>query len=179
MKAREYHRRFFRRQVRPKVIELQDFGSELFADIKNVGSLLTIDEEAGEFDEGVFGASSPEYRLQKEMLASRYHICVTNPPYMGGKGMNKNLSDFVKRNYPDSKADLFAAFIERCLEFTEKDGYTAMITQHSWMFLSSYEKLRVKLLKNHRIDTLVHLGPRAFEEIGGEVVQSVAFVLQK
>lgn len=179
MKAREYHRRFFRKQVRPKVIELQDFGSELFAEIKNVGSLLTIDEEVGEFDEGVFGASTPEYRLQKEMLSSRYHVCATNPPYMGSKGMNKDLSDFVKRHYPDSKADLFAAFIERCLEFTEKDGYTAMITQHSWMFLSSYEKLRVKLLKNHRIDTLVHLGPRAFEEIGGEVVQSVAFVLQK
>jgi hypothetical protein len=179
MKAREYHRRFFRKKVTPKVIELQDFGSELFADIKNVGSLLIIDDDAEEFDEGVFGASSPEYELQKEMLASRYHVCVTNPPYMGSKGMNKALKAFVAKHYPDAKADLFAAFIERCLEFTEKEGYTAMITQHSWMFLSSYEKLRVKLLKNHRIDTLVHLGPRAFEEIGGEVVQSVAFVLQK
>jgi type I restriction-modification system DNA methylase subunit len=98
---------------------------------------------------------------------------------MGSKGMNKELSAFVKKNYPDSKADLFACFMERCLEFTVDDGLMAMINQHSWMFLSSYEKLRIKLLENHKIDTLVHLGPRAFEEIGGEVVQSVAFVLQK
>jgi len=69
--------------------------------------------------------------------------------------------------------------MERCLDFTVYEGLMGMINQHSWMFLSSYEKLRIKLLENHKIDTLVHLGPRAFEEIGGEVVQSVAFVLQK
>jgi len=112
--------------------------------------------------------------LQKE-----YTCTVTNPPYMGSKGMNKELSAFVKKNYADSKADLFACFMERCLDFTVDDGMMGMINQHSWMFLSSYEKLRIKLLENHKIDTLVHLGPRAFEEIGGEVVQSVAFVLQK
>ncbi len=112
--------------------------------------------------------------LQKE-----YTVTVTNPPYMGSKGMNKELSTFVKKNYPDSKSDLFACFMERCLTFTQEGGLMGMINQHSWMFLSSYEKLRIKLLENHKIDTLVHLGPRAFEEIGGEVVQSVAFVLQK
>lgn len=112
--------------------------------------------------------------LQKE-----YTCVVTNPPYMGSKGMNNALSAFVKKNYPDSKADLFACFMERCLDFTVDDGLMGMINQHSWMFLSSYEKLRIKLIENHKIDTLVHLGPRAFEEIGGEVVQSVAFVLQK
>jgi type I restriction-modification system DNA methylase subunit len=112
--------------------------------------------------------------LQKE-----YTCTVTNPPYMGSKGMNDELKQFVKKNYPDSKADLFACFMERCLEFTVDDGLMGMINQHSWMFLSSYEKLRIKLLENHKIDTLVHLGPRAFEEISGEVVQSVAFVLQK
>ena len=93
--------------------------------------------------------------------------------------MNKELNDFVKKHYPDSKSDLFAVFMERGLEFTKPKGYMAMINQHSWMFLSSYEKLRKKIIKNHKIDSLVHLGPRAFEEIGGEVVQSVAFVLQK
>ena len=70
-------------------------------------------------------------------------------------------------------------FMERALQMTVHQGYMAMINQHSWMFLSSYEKLRVKIIQNHKIDTLVHLGPRAFDEIGGEVVQTVAFVLQK
>ena len=98
---------------------------------------------------------------------------------MGSKGMNKELSDFVKKRYPDSKSDLFAVFMERGLELTKPHGFMSMINQHSWMFLSSYEKLRIKIIKNHKIDTLVHLGARAFEEIGGEVVQSVAFVLQK
>jgi type I restriction-modification system DNA methylase subunit len=98
---------------------------------------------------------------------------------MGGKGMNAQLSDFVKANYPDSKSDLFAVFMERCLELTCKHGFMAMINQHSWMFLSSYEKLRIKVIEDHRIDTMVHLGARAFEEIGGEVVQSVAFVLER
>ena len=73
----------------------------------------------------------------------------------------------------------FRMFMERTLEMTVPHGYMAMINQHSWMFLSSYEKLRVKLIKHHKIDTLVHLGARAFDEIGGEVVQSVAFVLEK
>lgn len=114
------------------------------------------------------------YYLQKE-----YTVTVTNPPYMGSKGMNQTLSTFVKKHYPDSKSDLFACFMERCLTFTEEHGFMGMINQHSWMFLSSYEKLRKKLIQQHHIDTLVHLGPRAFEEIGGEVVQSVAFVLEK
>ena len=98
---------------------------------------------------------------------------------MGGKGINKELGDFVKTRYPDSKSDLFAVFMERCLELTCKHGFMAMINQHSRMFLSSYEKLREKIIKEHYIDTMIHLGPRAFEEIGGEVVQSVAFVLER
>jgi type II restriction/modification system DNA methylase subunit YeeA len=98
---------------------------------------------------------------------------------MGNKGMNKELSDFVKIRYPDSKSDLFAVFMERTLELTKSHGFMSMINQHSWMFLSSYEKLRIKIIEKQRIDTMVHLGSRAFEEIGGEVVQSVAFVLEK
>ena len=98
---------------------------------------------------------------------------------MGSKGMNTELKNFVNARYPDSKSDLFAVFMERSLELTKEHGFMSMINQHSWMFLSSYEKLRVKIIEKQRIDTLVHLGPRAFEEIGGEVVQSVAFVLEK
>lgn len=178
MKARQYHKRFFRKEFKPNIVELEDYGGDEFAGIKNYGSLLTPNESAS-FDDGVFGQNSREYELQKKILSSQFDCVVTNPPYMGSKGMNKELSDFVKKRYPDSKSDLFAVFMVRCLELTRLHGFMAMINQHSWMFLSSYEKLRVKIIENERIDTMVHLGPRAFEEIGGEVVQSVAFVLEK
>jgi len=178
MKARLYHRRFFRKNTKAKVIELEDYNSEVFANIKNFGSLL-VPNDTEELSDGIFGQNSAEYELQKEILSSQYSCVVTNPPYMGSKGMNKELSDFVKKRYPHSKSDLFAVFMEKSLEFTKEHGFMSMINQHSWMFLSSYEKLRIKIIENHKIDSLVHLGPRAFEEIGGEVVQSVAFVLEK
>ena len=178
MKARLYHRRFFRRNTRAKVIELEDYNSEVFANIKNYGSLL-VPNDTNDFTDGVFGHNSAEFELQKQLLTDKYSCVVTNPPYMGSKGMNKELSDFVKKRYPDSKSDLFAVFMERSLELTKEHGFMSMINQHSWMFLSSYEKLRVKIIEDQKIDTMVHLGPRAFEEIGGEVVQSVAFVLEK
>lgn len=131
------------------------------------------------FEDGIFAQNNAEFELQKKILGSEFTCVVTNPPYMGGKGMNSELGDFVKSRYPDSKSDLFAVFMERTLELTKQNGFMSMINQHSWMFLSSYEKLREKIIKNHKIDTMVHLGARAFEEIGGEVVQSVAFVLKK
>ena len=176
MKARQYHKRFFRRSVTPKIVELQAFGDE-FKGIKNYGSLMTPKDHG--FEDGIFSQSSREFDLQKQILGSEFRCVVTNPPYMGSKGMNNELGDFVKSRYPDSKSDLFAVFMERCLELTKDHGFMAMINQHSWMFLSSYEKLREKIINEHKIDTMVHLGPRAFEEIGGEVVQSVAFVLEK
>lgn len=111
-----------------------------------------------------------------ETLAQKYQVVCTNPPYMGGSGMGAKLGKYVKDNYPDSKSDLFAVFIERCGEMTAKNGYQAMITQHAWMFLSSFEKLRSKLLQKDTVN-MTHLGARAFEEIGGEVVQTTSFVL--
>jgi len=115
---------------------------------------------------------------QSRLLAESYDIVVTNPPYMGSGNMNPLLAEYLKSNYPNAKSDLFAAFMERCQKNTKQNAFFAMITQHAWMFLSSYEKLRKELLQ---IDTvnMVHLGPRAFEEIGGEVVQSTAFVMRK
>ncbi len=115
---------------------------------------------------------------QAQIMAQKYDVVVTNPPYMGSSGMSAKLTEYVKKNYPDSKSDLFAVFIERCGQMTQKNGYQAMITQHAWMFLSSYEKLRAKLLKQETV-SMAHLGARAFEEIGGEVVQTTSFVLQK
>ena len=108
-------------------------------------------------------------------MAQKYDVVVTNPPYMGSSGMSNKLADFVKKNYPDSKSDLFAVFIEKCGTMLNKRGYQAMITQHAWMFLSSYEKLRAKLLSRDTIN-MAHLGARAFDEIGGEVVQTTSFV---
>lgn len=120
----------------------------------------------------------PQLARQTEVLQQRYDVVVTNPPYMGSSGMNSLLSSFVKEEYPDSKADLFAVFIERCGNMTVKGGYTAMITQHAWMFLSSYEKLRKKMNRRNIIN-MAHLGARAFDEIGGEVVQTTAFITYK
>ena len=114
---------------------------------------------------------------QAEILARKYDVVVTNPPYMGSSGMNDRLSAWVKEEYPDSKSDLFAVFMERCNELLKTDGYQAMITQHAWMFLSSFERLRTKLQK-HELVNMAHLGARAFDEIGGEVVQTTAFVMK-
>ena len=114
---------------------------------------------------------------QAKYLSPKYHVVVTNPPYMGGKGMNADLKKFAETKYPDSKSDLFAMFMERCLELVQKHGTIGMITMQSWMFLSSFEKLRTKLLDEDTILTMAHLGPRAFDTIGGEVVQTTAFTL--
>ena len=114
---------------------------------------------------------------QAEYLSPHYHVVVTNPPYMGSKGMNTDLKKFAETKYSDSKSDLFAMFIERCLELVQKHGTIGMITMQSWMFLSSFEKLRTKLLDEDTILSMAHLGPRGFDTIGGEVVQTTAFTL--
>lgn len=111
-----------------------------------------------------------------EILSSKYDVVVTNPPYMGTSNANGKLSEFLKKNYLVSKNDLFAAFMERCAIFSKNECYYSMITQHSWMFLTSYEKLRNQLLENITIISMSHLGTRAFEEIGGEVVQTTIFI---
>ena len=113
-----------------------------------------------------------------ELLAQKYDVVVTNPPYMAVSNAGAKVNDYVKKNFPDSKADLFAVFIERCGQMAKKNGYQAMITQHAWMFLSSFEKLRTKLLAVDIVN-MAHLGARAFEEIGGEVVQTTSFVIRK
>ena len=160
--------------------------TEAFADAREYGSILRVDEAtlraaqscafAGE------SAASEEMRdmaSQAVILAGQYDAVITNPPYMGSSGMNEKLSRFVKERYPDSKSDLFAVFMERCGELLHADGEQAMITQHAWMFLSSFERLRAKLLQSDTIVSMAHLGARAFEEIAGEVVQTTAFVLSR
>jgi len=113
------------------------------------------------------------------LLSDRFHAVVTNPPYMGGKSMNADLSKYVKANYPMGKADLLAVFMEVCNAFNINNGLIGMINQHSWMFLSSFEDLRKKSIANYIIKSMLHLGPRVFDELSGEVVQSTSFVLKK
>ena len=112
---------------------------------------------------------------QAILLSQKYDAVVTNPPYMGSSGMGAPMANFVKKYYPDSKSDLFAVFIEVCSRMAAKNRYQAMITQHAWMFLSSFEKLRAKMMLTETVN-MAHLGARAFEEIGGEVVQTTSFV---
>ena len=216
MKARQYDRRFFSRQIQPNVYAIQEsngidrYALEYFCngdaklkaamdsiitemhDAKEYGSILNItpvDFAAlyARFDEvrdnismskeSVLNSLLPLVQVA-EALSQKYDVVVTNPPYMGSSGMSAKLSDYVKKNYPDSKADLFAVFIEKCGQMPKKNGYQAMITQHAWMFLSSFEKLRTKLLTVDIVN-MAHLGARAFEEIGGEVVQTTSFVMRK
>lgn len=115
---------------------------------------------------------------QAILLTQKYDVVVTNPPYMPVSNAETRLNDYVKKNYPDSKTDLFAVFIERCKEMLKVNGYQAMITMHSWLFISSYEKLRKKILLSDII-SMAHLGARAFDEISGEVVQTTSFIVRK
>lgn len=163
---------------------------EQFQDAKTFGSLIRPREtNAGAVRQRL--ASRPAVRdltltgthnkavlalTQAEVLNQRYHVVIANPPYMGSKGMNGDLKAFAERNYPDSKSDLFAMFIERGFDLALPKAYSALVTMQSWMFLSSYEKLRKGLIKDNSIVTLAQLGARAFDSIGGEVVQTTAFV---
>ena len=158
-------------------------------DAKEYGSILTItpqdwDALYARFDEVADESSFHRESIRKKLLplvrvaqtlAQKYDVVVTNPPYMGASNMNSDLSEYVKKYYSDSKSDLFAVFIEVCSRMAKQNGYQAMITQHAWMFLSSFEKLREKMMLTETV-SMAHLGARAFEEIGGEVVQTTSFV---
>ena len=197
MKARQYNRRILSAENQPNLANFADVmyvdtsllsGSlrkfaEQFQFADTYGSLMTVTKPAG-LDEAVsaflptFGMNARQLEMMMrvaQILTQKYDVVCTNPPYMGGSGMNTTLSTYVKKNFPDSKSDLFACFMEKCGQLIKRNGLYAMITQHAWMFLSSYEKLREKL-KMHSIVDMAHLGARAFDEIGGEVVQTTAFV---
>ena len=161
-------------------------------DAKEYGSIITVSQQEWSALYDRFAEITEDINMSRETalrellplvqvaeaLVQKYDTVVTNPPYMGSSGMNAKLTDFVKKNYSDSKSDLFAVFIEKCGQMAKRNGYQAMITQHSWMFLSSFEKLRTKLLSVDIVN-MAHLGARAFEEIGGEVVQTTSFVIRK
>lgn len=116
---------------------------------------------------------------QARIMSQKYDCVVTNPPYNPVSNCENKLQEYVKKNYPDSKTDFFAIFMEKALTLIKKNSYYGMINMHSWMFLSSYETLRSKTLHNSTIVTMAHLGARAFEEINGEIVQTTAFIIKK
>ena len=186
------HSNFFKgddyAEVRAVMKELFD----LFKHGKTFGSLIQIppdiackmdevkaivDKKLGSWFSGSDVQILKKLADQAFILSRQYDCVVANPPYMGSKGMNPLLKEFAKERFPDSKSDLCAIFIERNLEFTKKHGAVGMITMQSWMFLSSFENLRKKILDQNTILSMAHLGARAFDTIGGEVVSTTAFVL--
>lgn len=170
---------------------------DTFIDAKEYGSILNVPDSdydyalsviddfeqsvPVDFEAQILRGKTDDIRAlvnQAKLLSQKYDVVVTNPPYMAVSNAGVKVNDYVKKNFPDSKADMFAVFIERCGQMAKQNGYQAMITQHSWMFLSSFEKLRTKLLTVDIIN-MAHLGARAFDEIGGEVVQTTSFVIRK
>ena len=194
MKGRAYHSRYLRKPVQPNVIALQNIDRDTleragswnakstmwqFENVDTIGSLLQIspkDWAAIQIEEGLFGENQKVLKTQAEYLSRKYSCVVTNPPYLG-KGFGDALKNYILAHYPNSKLDTMATFMERCLDFCAYNGKMSMINQQTWMFISSYETLRENLLKNYQIDTLLHLGPHAFDEIPGEKVQCATFTM--
>ena len=201
MCAREHDRRFFRRGVCADVtvltgipLEEDDLpGNKKLAEelshLGEIGSLLNpseaeIDElkaAAASCSDDLFAAAT-KTKLENaaaicEKLSRRFTCTVANPPYMGSSSFNPFMSKWVKKNYSDVKSDLCTCFIERGFSLAKDRGYAAMVTMQSWMFLGSFEKIRAKVIDNKTIVSMAHLGPRAFDAIGGEVVNVTADVI--
>ena len=197
MKARAYERRYLRHTIMPNVIALEPIDHSTiestgawptksliwqFEHIDTIGSLLKVTPEecaAIHVEKGLFGVRQQLMKTQAEFLSRQYHCVVTNPPYLG-KGMGDALKKYIVDTYPNTKGDCMATFMERCFDFNCYAGKTAMINQDSWMFTSSYEEFRHNFLDSDvQIENLIHLGPHAFAEIGGEKVKTTTFVVGK
>ena len=170
---------------------------DTFKDAREYGSILNVDacdwdvlerfvEDLGATGQISFesvGSEDTQESLRKlariaKNLGQKYDAVVTNPPYMSAANMQKKLLDHVVKFYPDSKSDLFSVFIEKSLDMIKKQGIMSMITQQVWMFITTYQKLRYKLMQYDLLN-LNHLGSRGFDEISGEIVQTVAFTFRK
>ena len=184
MKARSKNRRFFRPRGDEAIPQPMVYSAKGDSELEEFGSLIKV-EELGAMPDDVLGITDKNYisdvdRLNgwhfRRLLSQKYDVVVTNPPYFTP---TPKQADWVKKHFPNSKTDLCVVFIDRNFDLLEKTGYLSMITMHSWMFLLSYENFRSELINAKSIVNMAHLGARAFEEIGGEVVQTVAFVMCK
>lgn len=171
------------------------FLQETFYDAKEYGSIIKVSGVDFDFWNNVINyfdnektatLNTPIIRgrlryiiKQAKIMQQKYECVIANPPYMSSKGMSEKLSEYVKQHYSMSKGDMFAVFIEVIEYLTKINCYSATINQHAWMFLSSYEDLRALILSSYAIDTMIHLGTRAFEELAGEVVQTTTYVYRK
>ena len=179
MKARQYDRRFFSRNIQPMV-----YSPEGYPEGMEYGSLITVDELelAPDYDNWTLHDGDYLTALNRwsfrYVLHQKYHVVVTNPPYMNSGGMSEKLGEFIKINYIDSKSDLFAAFIEKCNNLTQINYYYALITQQSWLFLSSFYKLRCQVA-NQRIPNIVQIGFNSFPELNSKVALGAAFCICK
>ena len=171
---------------------------DTFKDAREYGSILNVDAcdwdvlerfvddlgTAGQISFESVGSEETQESLRKlvrvaKNLGQKYDVVVTNPPYMGTKGMNTKVSNFLKENYPESKGDLFAVFIEKCNNLSDNNKFFSMITQRTWLFISAFENLRIKILDSMTAISFIELGAGAFDHLGGEVVQSVVFTIRK
>ncbi|UNH40847.1 BREX-1 system adenine-specific DNA-methyltransferase PglX (plasmid) [Moellerella wisconsensis] len=157
---------------------LIDVPSDDHEQLKELMSTLVELQESGDSMQKSAAKQLIEFVHQALVLSIRYDAVIANPPYMGGKGMNADLKEFAKKYYPNSKSDLFAIFMERAFKLLSQYGFNAQINMQSWMFLSSYQQLRCKLLEERTIITMAHLGARAFSQISGEVVQTTAWIIK-
>ncbi|MDD4966082.1 BREX-1 system adenine-specific DNA-methyltransferase PglX [Halothiobacillus sp.] len=160
--------------------EADNFGSLIRPDVTDVDGMLRILKSknvSGQLFISMTHQKVLQALRQADYLSPKYHVVIANPPYMGNRSMAGRLQAFAKDSYPNSKSDLFAMFIERNLDLANKRGSVAMITMQSWMFLSSFETLRTAMLQKSTIVSMAHLGARAFDSIGGEVVSTTAFVI--
>lgn len=140
-------------------------------DAKEYGSIITVSQQEWSALYDRFAEITEDINMSRETalrellplvqvaeaLAQKYDAVVTNPPYMGSSGMNAKLTDFVKKNYPDSKSDLFSCFIEHGNGMIKRNRFNCMVTMQSWMFLSSFEKMREKVLRTKSITNLMHM----------------------
>ena len=156
-----------------------DAVNTLLKDADSLGSIMKFDLTSAAWEWVTSLAVENEAAALVIALTEQYDALVMNPPYMGGSNMNEVLSKYVKKNYEEAKADLFSVFMALAIERLKVHGRYGMINMQSWMFLSSFEKLRKTLLDNYHIENMLHLGPRTFDELSGEVVQNTAFVVAK
>ncbi|MBW2308569.1 MAG: N-6 DNA methylase [Deltaproteobacteria bacterium] len=157
----------------------EDFFELLGAQIVQAFDEFARREAADGKDASYFTGEAVKGLKLLDIMFRRYDCVVTNPPYMTSRNMNDILRDFLKSAYPKAKSDLYAAFIQRCSEWLDEGGRLGMITQQSFMFISSYEDFRKGLIEAYAIETMSHVGPRAFDDIGGEKVNGTAFLLRR